>query len=188
MTKVKQFFKWVWYNKEQLGSILFSAIMYAATIYFSVWGEFAYTIQYVWFPENLTAVIAVRVAIGGVAALFTILTIRNTCVKYGLSSLGTIDQVLTERAAAAAAKLSPEAKKTIKQNLAVLNGQLNTLKSRLGEITKEFDKIKCLHDAVASLVPDYATKAAAYEKEKAALDAQIATLEAKIQELNDTLK
>lgn len=187
MTKVKKFFKWVWYNKEQLGSIAFSAILYAATIYLTVWGELGNAVI-TWFPDNWTAINIVRVSIAVVALLLTVLTIRNTCVKYGLSSLGTIDQVLTERAQAAAAKLSPEAKKVIKQNLAVLNGQLNTLKSRLSEITGEFNKAKCLHDAVASLVPDFAAKSAAFEKEKASLDAQIATLEAKIKELHDTLK
>lgn len=187
MTKVKKFFKWVWYNKEQLGSIAFSAILYAATIYLTVWGELGATVI-AWFPDNWTAINIVRVAIAAVAFLLTVLTIRNTCVKYGLSSLKTIDAVLTERAEAAAKRLPPEAKKEVKQALGVLKAQLQTLESRLYEITTEFNKVKCLHDAVASMVPDYAAKAAAFDKEKAQLDASIATLKAKIEELAGSLK
>ena len=187
MEKMKKFFKWVWYNKEQLGSIAFSAIVYAVTIYLTCMGELS---GLLWsrMGDNLTKIYIVKGVVMGVAALLTILTIRNTCVKYGLSSLGTIDRVLAEKAEAAAQKLSPEAKKLIKQNLAVLNNQLRTLKARLSEISGEYNKIKCLHDTVASLVPDYATKAAAYEKESASLTEQITTLEAKIKELTETLK
>lgn len=134
------------------------------------------------------ALIIVEVIIGAIALLGTILTIRNTCVKYGLSSLDTIDKVLNERAEEAAKALTPEQKKLIKTNIAVLTDKLTTLKRELQEKTANYEKLKCLHDADASLVENYEVETASYNKMKLSLDKAIATLETKIKEYTETLK
>ena len=181
--KFKNFFKWLWYNKEQMGSILFNALVLIASQYL-IWTKQITDI----FHVEGRALLVLEIVIGVVAVLGTALTIRNTCVKYGLSSLATIDNVLAERAEEAAKQLTPEQRKTIKANIGVLSEKLNTFKNELAEKTAAYEKIKCLHDADASLVEGYEAETAQYNKLKLSLEKVIATLETKIKEYNDALK
>lgn len=181
--KFKNFFKWLWYNKEQMGSILFNALVLVASQYL-IWTKQITDI----FHVQGRALIAVEIVIGVVAVLGTALTIRNTCVKYGLSSLATVDEVLAKRAEEAAKRLTPEQKKTIKANIDILTEKLNTFRAELDEKTAAYEKIKCLHDADTSLVENYEAETAQYNKVKLSLEKVIATLETKIKEYNDALK
>ena len=180
---MKKFFKWLWYNKEQLFSILYNiALMVLSQI--AVWTDLVSAIMPVKSP---TAVIIVKVIICALSIAFTALTVRNICVKYGLSSLDTIDKVLAERAEVAASKLTDEQKKTIKSYITTLQNTLSQAKTELTTAEKALAEITTLFNADNSLVADYSIRKAALDKKIAHSNAVISNVEAKIAEYKSQL-
>ena len=175
---MKKFFKWVWYNKEQLLSIAFHAVMLAVTNVLMFTGCF----------DGLLAAYAgtpvatgIKIGAAVLGVLFTALTKRNVCVKYGLSSLETIDAVLAERAEAASHKLTSEQKKTVKSYIATLQTTLNQAKTELATAEKALAEITTLFNADSSLVPNYLNRKADLVKEIDRAKAVVANVEKKIE-------
>lgn len=173
---MKKFFKWLWYNKEQLGSILYNAALLALS-QFAIWTD---TIATVFPAMPAEVVLPVNIVVCVASVAFTALTVRNVCVKYGLSSLDTIDAVLAERAEISASKLSPEQKQVYRGYLTTLNETLTKAKKELQAIEAEFAKLTILHNADSTLVPDYNSKALTYQSKIAGSNEAIASLEGKI--------
>lgn len=175
---MKKFFKWLWYNKEQLGSILYSAAIITLS-QIVIWKDLLWVVLPI-LPATGSTV--VKVAIGLLSVGFTVLTVRNVCVKYGLSSLDTIDKVLAEKAQAATNKLTTEQKKALKANITTLQQTLEKNKAELTEHEKTLAEITTLFTADSTLVPDYARKKAELNAHVAHVTAVIANIEAKIAE------
>lgn len=175
--KMKKFFKWVWYNKEQLLSIAYNVILIALAnmlMFTDVLNGFVIAMA------GTQSAIWVKVSAIVVAVLFTALTVRNVCVKYGLSSLDTIDEELAKRAEAAENKLTSAEKTTYKTYVSTLNETLKKAKDELATAESELARITALYNADNTLVADYVTKKQAYEKKIAANKAVVTNLEQKI--------
>lgn len=173
---MKKFFKWLWYNKEQLGSILYNVVLLALS-QFAIWTDTLTTIFPVMSP---TAALVINIVACVASVAFTVLTVRNVCVKYGLSSLDTINEVLAERAAVQASKLSPEQKQVYRGYIATLNDALAKAKRDLQLVEAEFNKLNILYEADNSLVPDFTKKTLTYQQQIAAGKDAVANIEGKI--------
>ena len=175
--KMKKFFKWVWYNKEQIASIAYNIAIIVATN-FLMWSDLLNEFFASW--ASPTTVLVVKIAALLISVAFTAITVRNVCVTYGLSSLDTIDKVLAERAAEQERKLTPEQKKALKYNITVLMGALEKANAELKTFEIELEKITALYNADNSLVADFVIKRQNYEKKIAASKAVVTTIEGKI--------
>ena len=176
-TKMKKFFKWIWYNKEQLSSIVYNVVVLALTnvlLFTSALDGFiaAYA--------GTTVAIAIKISAAVLGVLFTALTVRNVCVKYGLSSLTTIDSVLAERAATAAQKLPAEKKKELKTYIRTLQDAQAKAKAELADAEKALAEIVTMHNADASLVANFANRKSELDREIANGKAAIENFEKKI--------
>lgn len=175
--KMKKFIKWIWYNKEQLLSIVYNvAIIVIAN--FLMWtdllsGFFANF-------GNVKIVLAIKLIAFGLSLVFAALTVRNVCVKYGLSSLETIDNVLKQKAEAAENKLTPEQKKSYKNNISILQDALEKANTEMKNAETELERMTALYNADSSFVADYVVKRAAYEKKITASKAVVTNIEGKI--------
>ena len=170
-TKMKKFFKWVWYNKEQLLSILYNVVLVGLA-------------NFVMLTDALNGVLGVevmplwtKISVAVVSLALTALTVRNVVVTYGLSSLTTIDNILEERAEASARKLTPEQRKQYKGYLNVLHKSLEAKKDELKKCTTELAKITALFEADSLLVPNFAST-------KTELESTIKSCEATIENIN----
>ena len=173
---MKKFFKWMWYNKEQLFSILYSVALMALS-QMAIWTDLVAS----FLPElSPTAVTITQVAICVVSVAATALTVRNICVTYGLSSLDTINKVLSERAEAAAGKMSPDQKKTLKSYIATLQNTLTQAKADIAVAEKALAEVETLFSADPSLVANYPSRKAELSNKIAQSKAVITNVEAKI--------
>ena len=170
-TKMKKFFKWVWYNKEQLLSILYNVVLVGLA-------------NFVLLTDALDGVIGVeamplwvKICVAVVSLALTALTVRNVVVKYGLSSLTTIDNILKEKAEASARKLTPEQKEQYKVYLNVLYASLNNKKDELKKCTTELATITALFEADNLLVPNFVST-------KTELESTIKSCETTIENIN----
>ena len=177
-TNMKKFIKWVWYNKEQLFSIMYSVAIIALT-QMAIWTDLAARLLPALSP---VAIIIVKVVAGILSLAFTALTVRNVCVPYGLSSLDTIDKELAKRAEAAASKLTPEQKKKLKSYISTLQNTLSQAKGNLTAAEKALAEVNALYDADNSLVTNYAQRKAELTEEVARFTDVIANVESKIAE------
>lgn len=176
--KMKKFFKWLWYNKEQLLSILYNAVIVVLS-QVVIWSDLVYAL----YPDiSSTAAIVTKISIGVVSALFTALNIRNVCVKHGLSSLDTIDAYLAQKAEEAASKLTPEQKKALKTAITTLQDNVNKALTEKTTATKTLAELTALFNADNALVPDYGARKASLERVIQTAVATITSLEPKIVE------
>ena len=174
---MKKVFKWIWYNKEQLLSITYQVILLALANIILFTDAFNAVITFYLgvplpFWVKITAVV--------LALALTALSVRNVIVKYGLSSLETIDTVLAEKAEAKANKLTAEQKQIYKGYISTLNDTLTKAKKELQAVEEEYTKLTVLYNADNSLVADFTTKTVTYQKKIASDKENIATLETKI--------
>lgn len=196
MTKLKNFFKWIWYNKEQLVSIIYNAVALIAAN-FVIWTD---TINEYIAPVAINTHFSAFAGFIGVDALmlvkiisivlsvgFAILTVRNICVKYGLSSLETIDKVLAERAAKKQNKLTSEQKKKYKEMITTLKTELKKATADEAEAEAELEKITNVHNVEGSLVPDYVMKKQILERNIESKKAIINNINNKISECKEIL-
>lgn len=196
MTKLKNFFKWIWYNKEQLVSIIYNAVALIAAN-FVIWTD---TINEYIAPVALNTHFSAFAGFIGVEALmlvkiisivlsvaFAILTVRNICVKYGLSSLETIDKVLAERAEQKKNKLTSAQKKQYKEIIATLNTELKKVTTAEAEAEAELEKITNIYNADSSLVTDFVVKKQTLERNIAHDKATINNIKNKISECKEIL-
>lgn len=182
---MKKVFKWIWYNKEQLGSIIYSAITLVLSnfvMWTDTFGEYVDMAAELPVFASIGGGMAVKVAILVLAIGGTALSIRNTCVKYGLSSLDTIDKVLAERAAKKQNKLTAEQKKEYKNLISVLKSELVKVTNDVKTAETELAKITEIYNADNSLVSDFVIKRQTYEKKIATSKANIISIEEKIAE------
>lgn len=188
---MKKVIKWIWYNKEQLVSIIYNLaaivitnnIMWNDTISVHV-DELAQLPVF----ANIGGDMAVKITAIVLSVAVTILTIRNVCVKYGLSSLETIDAVLAERAAKKKNKLTAAQKKEYKNLISVLQGELAQKKAELKDEETQLAKITEIYKADNHLVNDFVMKRQQYEKKIATNKANITSIEGKITEYKAILK
>ena len=174
---MKKVFKWIWYNKEQLLSIAYQVVLLALANVILFTDAFS-AITTLYFGVSMPLWVKIIVVVAALA--LTALSVRNVIVKYGLSSLETIEAVLQERAEAKANKLSPEQKQVYKGYITTLNDTLSKAKKELQTVEQEFTKLTLLHNADNSLVVDYTTKSLTYQKKIAADKETIANLETKL--------
>lgn len=175
--KMKKFFKWIWYNKEQLLSIAYNVAVIVA-VNFLMWTDLLNG-----FFESFVGaegMLVGKITALALSVLFAALTVRNVCVKYGLSSLNTIDNVLKQKAEAAEKKLTPEQKKSYKASIAILQDALAKANTELKNAEIDLEKITALYNADTTLVTDFVVKRQTYEKKIAASKAVVTSLEGKI--------
>lgn len=182
--KMKKFFKWLWYNKEQLFSIAYSVAIIAFT-QFVIWTDLLSAI----FPElAATPALVVKIIAGVFSVAFTVLTVRNVCVPYGLSSLDTIDKHLAKKAEEAASKLSPERKKELKSYISTLQATLSHAKTDLATAEKALAEITTLYNADSSLVMNFSARKKQLDDQIAQVNAVIANVETRIAEYKAELE
>lgn len=181
---MKKVFKWIWYNKEQLLSIVYNvAIITFAN--FLMWTDMLNgLIEPV---AGAGGALAIKIVAIVASVLFAALDVRNVCVKYGLSSLATIDEILATRATEVKHKLTPEQKATYKNSIATLRKALEKEMVELLTAEDELKKMTTLYEADASLVANYATQCAEFEKKIATIKPVIANIESKIAEFEAKL-
>lgn len=155
--KIKKFFKWLWYNKEQLSSIAYNVVAIALA-------------NFVMFTDALNGIFGIaviplwaKISVAAVSAIFTALTVRNVVVKHGLSSLGTIDAHLAKKAEEKANKLTKEQKAQYKSYIGILNKELDSAKATLDALKTELAKLVERHNADSFLVPNFANLKAELE-------------------------
>lgn len=188
---MKKVFKWLWYNKEQLGSIIYSAITLGLSniaMWTDTFSEYINAAAELPVFANIGGAMAVKVAAIVLAVGGTALSIRNTCVTYGVSSLETIDKVLAERAAKKKNKLTAEQKKMYKEMIATLKDEAAKVVEATAEATAELEKITSIHNADASLVPDYVVRKQQLERRIASNKATAANIENKMADYKAILK
>ncbi len=176
-SKMKKFLKWVWYNKEQLLSIAFNVIVIALANIFMFTGWLDGIIA-LYAGTTIALILKIAAAVLGVG--FTALTVRNVCVKYGLSSLATIDQVLEERAQAAANKLTPEQKTTLRAYISALESKLEGAQAELTKAEASLLEINALYNVDRNLVANYSSKKTELERSIAQSKSVITNVEAKL--------
>ena len=188
---MKKVFKWIWYNKEQLGSIIYSAITLGLSnvvMWTDTFSEYIDAAAQLPVFANIGGAMAVKVAAIVLAVGGTALSIRNTCVTYGVSSLETIDKVLAERSAQKKNKLTAEQKKKYKEMVATLKEELAKIHEAEATTTAELEKIISVHSADASLVPDYVVKKQTLERKIASQKATATNIENRIADYKAILK
>lgn len=181
---MKKTFKWIWYNKEQLLSIVYNVVIIVLTN-FLMWTDLLNG-----FFEGLVGaqgILIIKIAALVLSLMFTALTVRNICVKYGLSSLSTIDAELEERAKKKASKLTPEQKKTLKGYINSLQSALATAKNELSTAEAALANMTALFNASNSLVKDYASRKAELEKKIDHNKGVVENIESKIAEYKSQL-
>lgn len=180
--KIKNFFKWIWYNKEQLGSILYNIALIAlanfAVFTDSIQGMLGIEVFPLW----------AKIVIAVVVVAFTVLNVRCVVVKYGLSSLGTINEHLAKKAAEKAEKLTPEQKAQYKAYISILNKELDSAKAKLDGYVAEYEKLVARHNADASLVPNFANIKADFDSKIKVEQVSIDNITAKISAYKGILK
>ena len=181
---MKKFFKWIWYNKEQLLSIAYNTAV-IVLVNFLMWTDLlnGFFASFV----GAEGILAIKIVAIVMSVLFAALTVRNVCVTYGLSSLDTIDKVLKEKAEAAERKLTPEQKQNYKESIAILKTALEKAQTELTTAETELAKITALHTADNSLVKDFVVKRDTYEKTITASKAIVSSIETKIAVYKDIL-
>jgi hypothetical protein len=148
--KIKKFFKWIWYNKEQLGAILYNVAAIALA-------------NFVMFTDSLNGIFGIaeiplwaKIAVCVVSVLFTTLTVRDVVCKYGLSSLDTINEHLAHKAIQKENKLTSEQKAQYKSYIEILKKEITTAKTSLDTLKAELANLVERYNADASLVPNFA--------------------------------
>lgn len=181
---MKKIFKWIWYNKEQLLSIGYNVVVIVLTN-FLMWTD----ILNGFFEGFVGAqgILIIKVAALVLSLMFTALTVRNICVKHGVSSLTTIDAYLEEKAKIKASKLTPEQKKTLKGYINSLQSALATAKNELSTAEASLAEITALFNADNSLVRDYAARKADFEKTINYKKGVVESIESKIAEYKSQL-
>ena len=181
---MKKTFKWIWYNKEQLLSIVYNVILIVLAN-FLMWTDLlnGFFESFVgWQGALIIKIVALVLSL-----MFTALTVRNICVKYGLSSLSTIDAELEKRAKIEASKLTPEQKKTLKGYINSLQSALATAKKELSTAEAALAEITALFNADNSLVRDYASRKVDLEKKINYNKSVVENIESKIAEYKSQL-
>ncbi len=182
---MKKVFKWIWYNKEQLLSIFYNVVAIVLSnivMWTDTLNGYVETLAQVPVFAHIGGDMAVKATAVVLSIGFAILTIRNVCVKYGLSDLDTIDKVLAERAAKKQNKLTAEQKKEYKGLITLLKGELVKATNDVKTAETELANITKTYTADNSLVSDFVIKRQTYEKKIANSKANIISIEEKIAE------
>lgn len=182
---MKKVFKWIWYNKEQLLSIFYNVVAIVLSnivMWTDTLNGYVETLAQVPVFAHIGGDMAVKATAVVLSIGFAILTIRNVCVKYGLSDLDTIDKVLAERAAKKQNKLTAEQKKEYKGLITLLKGELAKATNDVKTAETELANITKTYTADNSLVSDFVIKRQTYEKKIANSKANIISIEEKIAE------
>ncbi len=131
MSKLKNLLKWLWGNKFTLISII-SNIVVGAFAQFILYSD--YLKDYQFFQEHKTVFIVVVTAL---TVLWLIENIYCVVTKYGLENLEELRKRSQEKKEEAVGKLTPEQKKTLKNQLSVFKKQESEIVNRLKEIDNE---------------------------------------------------
>lgn len=122
MSKVKKFFKWLYFNKCTITNIIVSIVCVAFVNFMSLWG---YLDRYQVFQAN-PILFKIIIGVGGI--LWTVLSIFCSINKLGAENLSEIDARLQAKANEKLSRLTPEQKKFVKENIKELQQALNQLK------------------------------------------------------------
>ena len=140
MKKIGKFFTWVGTYWQQLLGYFSSLLSLAVYIYALIEDKFAFILQY--FPDTPGWNIGVKIGIGVIVLLLTILQIRNQSVWKGIGSLERATQENNEKVVEVEAQLSASAKNKVKEIINNLKNNLKNVNSTLTTLINEKKKIE----------------------------------------------
>ncbi len=133
MTKLKNIIKWLWGNKLTLTSII-SNLVVSAFAQAIMYGDMLKDFEF-FQAHDLTFKIVVTV----LCVIWLINNIYTAVTKYGLENLSELQQRSEEKKQETLAKLTPEQKQALKNQLSVLKKQKETVLTQIEEIEKEIE-------------------------------------------------
>lgn len=139
MEKVKNFFKWIWYYKEQLIGYLGDALYASFVIYVYIEDKFDWILNYL--PQTDFWFWSVKIGYGVLSAIFLFYNVRNSSKWVGIGKTSTAKEYfarLTEKIVGDST-LSDKAKKKI-------NDSLKTMNKTLKEANLSLEKYKVLYN------------------------------------------
>lgn len=140
MKKVGKFFTWVGTYWQQLLGYFASLLSLAVYIYALIEDKFEFVLQYL--PDTPGWNIGVKIGIGIIVLLLTILQIRNQSVWKGIGSLERATQENNEKVVEVETHLSANAKNKIKDIINKLKSNEKTIKSTLTTLENEKKKVE----------------------------------------------
>ena len=140
MKKVGKFFTWAGTYWQQLLGYFSSLLSLAVYIYALIEDKFGFVLQYL--PDTPGWNIGVKIGIGIIVLLLTILQIRNQSVWKGIGSLERATQENNEKVVEVETHLSANAKNKIKDIINKLKSNVKTIKSTLTTLENEKKKVE----------------------------------------------
>lgn len=140
MKKVGKFFTWAGTYWQQLLGYFASLLSLAVYIYALIEDKFGFVLQYL--PDTPGWNIGVKIGIGIIVLLLTILQIRNQSVWKGIGSLERATQENNEKVVEVETHLSANAKNKIKDIINKLKINVKTIKSTLTTLENEKKKVE----------------------------------------------
>ena len=140
MKKVGKFFTWAGTYWQQLLGYFASLLSLAVYIYALIEDKFGFVLQYL--PDTPGWNIGVKIGIGIIVLLLTILQIRNQSVWKGIGSLERATQENNEKVVEVETHLSANAKNKVKEIINKLKSNVKTIKSTLTTLENEKKKVE----------------------------------------------
>ena len=122
MSKIKNFFKWVWLYRQQLIGILGTVSYSILIVYAYIFDKFGWLIDGLNLPQTFACQLTVKIIVGLVSMLFVYYMVRNQIVWRGVGSIEKAKQFLDQLNNGLVNKISPQTKKIIFILLKYLTG------------------------------------------------------------------
>lgn len=134
MTKLKNIIKWLWGNKLTLTSIV-SNLLVSAFAQAIMYGDVLKDIEFFQVHD-----ITFKVVVTILCVMWLINNIYTAVTKYGLENLSQLKQRSEEKKQETLAKLTPEQKKALKNQLALLKKQKENKALEIKDIEKKLEE------------------------------------------------
>lgn len=198
MEKVKSFFKWIWYYKEQLIGYVGDLLYFAFVIYVYIEDKFSWILEYL--PKTDFWFWATKIGFGVLSAIFLFFNIRNSSKWVGIGKNSTAREYIAKKTESLIgdSTLSDKAKKKINDSLKTMNKALKEANLSLDKYktmyNKAVDEVNVFQELIANQLEydneSYQNALANANKIKADIDnaqATIETLTTKIEHYNEVL-
>lgn len=140
MEKIKKFFKWIWYYKEQLIGLIEPLLYATLVVYMYICDKFGFILNYL--PDTMAVKISVKVIFGVLSAVFIFYTIRNQVKWVGVGSVATATEYLNKiiEKITSGSTLSDKTKTKIKEILKQLSKSLKNAEVELEKCKIAYNK------------------------------------------------
>lgn len=180
MKKVKEFFKWLWYNKLEIGDILFTLLM-AFGINYALFNEYIYSRFSVLESQKWIKWLGLLATL-----IYTFIDVWATISRLGINSLEEIDELIEAKNEKKLKQLPTSTKKLVKEKLSTFENELISNKRKLKDVEKAIVDLESILKLNIGSQEDM-TKYTALQNEKSYLDNAIANIEQEITKYQNVL-